>query len=75
MTDNFFLDNEDLQFRLSQLDLSEIVAIKERGYTNHPQYPAAPRNYTDALDNYRLMLEVLGEICATRDRPARRRGR
>jgi hypothetical protein len=69
MTDNFFLDNPDLQFRLNQLDLREIVAIKERGYTHHPRYPAAPRNYADALDNYRLMLEVLGEICATRIAP------
>ena len=69
MTDNFFLDNPDLQFRLNQLDLREIVAIKERGYTNHPHYPTAPRNYTDALDNYRLILEVLGEICATRIAP------
>jgi alkylation response protein AidB-like acyl-CoA dehydrogenase len=69
MTDNFFLDNEDMQFRLSQLDLSEIVAIKERGYTNYPRYPEAPRNYADAMDNYRLMLEVLGEVCATRVAP------
>ena len=69
MTDNFFLDNPDLQFRLNQLDLREIVAIKERGYTYHPRYPAAPRNYADALDNYRLVLEVLGEICATRIAP------
>jgi alkylation response protein AidB-like acyl-CoA dehydrogenase len=65
MTDNFFLDNEDMMFRLSQLDLGEIVEIKEHGYTFHPHYPAAPRNYVDALDNYRLMLEVMGEVCAT----------
>jgi alkylation response protein AidB-like acyl-CoA dehydrogenase len=69
MTDNFFLDNDDLQFRIRQLDLSEIVAIKERGYTNHPLYPVAPRNYADAMDNYRLMLEVMGEICATHIAP------
>jgi alkylation response protein AidB-like acyl-CoA dehydrogenase len=69
MTDNFFLDNEDLQFRLSQLDLREIVEIKERGYTYHPRYPSAPRNYADAMDNYRLMLEVMGEVCATRIAP------
>ena len=34
--DNFFLDNQDLQFRLSQLDLSEIVEIKENGYPTTP---------------------------------------
>ena len=69
MTDNFFLDNQDLQFRFSRLDLSEIVQIKERNYTHHPQYPAAPRHYADAMDNYRLVLETLGEICATRIAP------
>jgi alkylation response protein AidB-like acyl-CoA dehydrogenase len=64
MTDNFFTDNQDLQFRLEQLDLSEVVALKEKNYAYAQEYVAAPRNYVDAKDNYRLMLEVLGEICA-----------
>jgi alkylation response protein AidB-like acyl-CoA dehydrogenase len=64
MTDNFFTDNQDLQFRLEQLDLSEVVALKEKNYVYAQEYVAAPRNYADAKDNYRLMLEVLGEICA-----------
>ena len=65
MADNFFLDNPDLQFRLEQLDLREVVEIKEQGYRYASQYPAAPRHYRDAKDNYRLLLEVLGEMCAT----------
>ena len=65
MAENFFLDNLDLQFRLERLDLREVVEIKEKGYTTVDQYPAAPRNYNDAKDNYRLLLEVLGDICAT----------
>ena len=69
MPDNFFLDNQDLQFRFSQLDLREIVEIKEKGYRCHEQHPSAPRSYTDALDNYRLMLEILGEICAQQIAP------
>jgi hypothetical protein len=64
MVDNFFLDNPDLQFRLEQLDLSEVVDIKEQGYRFAKEYPAAPRHYRDAKDNYRLLLEVLGELCA-----------
>jgi len=64
MADNFFLDNPDLQFRLEQLDLKEVVDIKEQGYRFAQQYPAAPRHYRDAKDNYRLLLEVLGELCA-----------
>ena len=65
MAENFFTDNLDLQFRLDQLDLSEVVEIIEDGYRYHDHYPVAPRNYADAKDNYRLLLNVLGKICAT----------
>jgi alkylation response protein AidB-like acyl-CoA dehydrogenase len=65
MAENFFLDNLDLQFRLERLDLREVVEIKEKGYSTVSQYAAAPRNYEDAKDNYRLLLEVLGDICAS----------
>jgi alkylation response protein AidB-like acyl-CoA dehydrogenase len=64
MSDNFFLDNADLQFRLEHLELQDVLEIKEMGYQYHKDYPAAPRHYEDAIDNYRLLLEVLGEICA-----------
>ncbi|MFZ6031651.1 MAG: acyl-CoA dehydrogenase family protein [Chloroflexota bacterium] len=64
MTDNFFLDNQDLQFRFDRLDLREVIELKEKGYEYAGQYPAAPRNYADAIDNHRILLEVLGEIGA-----------
>jgi alkylation response protein AidB-like acyl-CoA dehydrogenase len=64
MSENFFTDNPDLQAHLDRLDLSEIVGVLEEGYRNHQMYPAAPRNYADAKDNYRLLLTLLGEICA-----------
>jgi alkylation response protein AidB-like acyl-CoA dehydrogenase len=69
MIENFFLDNPDLQFRLEQLDLREVLDLKEKGYTEAGEYPTAPRNYKDAKDNYRMILEVLGGICATRVAP------
>ena len=69
MAENFFLDNADLQFRLGRLNLQEVVALKENGFANARQYPAAPRSYADAVDNYRLLLEGLGELCATRIAP------
>lgn len=65
MAENFFLDNLDLQFHLDKADLREVVEIKEKGYTYQRRYPSAPRHYEDAKDNYRVLLEVLGEICAT----------
>ncbi len=64
MTENFYLDNPDLQFQLEKMDLRETFELREKGYSLHETYPAAPRNYMDAKDNCRLILEILGEICA-----------
>ncbi len=69
MTDNFFLDNPDLAFRLEQLDLGEVLELKERGYTESAIYPTAPRNYADAKDNFRIVLDVLGAVCGERIAP------
>ncbi len=69
MSENFFFDNPDLQFRLQQLDLREALEFKEKGYSESDLYPGAPRNYPDAKDNYRIVLEVLGEICGERVAP------
>ncbi|MGA2513368.1 MAG: acyl-CoA dehydrogenase family protein [Candidatus Limnocylindrales bacterium] len=69
MSENFFLDNADLRFRLDQLDLREALAFKEKGYSEAETYPGAPRNYADARDNYRIVLQVLGEVCGERVAP------
>jgi 3-(methylthio)propanoyl-CoA dehydrogenase len=69
MSENFFLDNPDLQLRLRQIDLREALELKEKGYSEAAEYPGAPRNYDDAKDNYRIVLEVMGEICGERVAP------
>jgi hypothetical protein len=69
MSENFFLDNPDLQFRLEQLDLREVLEFKEKAYEEADIYPGAPRNYPDAKDNYRIVLQVLGELCGERVAP------
>jgi 3-(methylthio)propanoyl-CoA dehydrogenase len=69
VTENFFLDNPDLQFRLAQLDLQEVLELKEKRYSETGIYPTAPRNYADAKDSYRIVLDVLGEICGERVAP------
>ncbi len=69
MTANFFADNTDLQYHLDRLDIAEAVEILEDGYRYHEQYPGAPRSYADAKDNYRLILDVLGDICANQIAP------
>ena len=69
MSENFFLDNPDLQLRLEHLDLREVLELKEKGYTESDVYATAPRTYADAVDSYRIVLEILGEICGERVAP------
>jgi alkylation response protein AidB-like acyl-CoA dehydrogenase len=69
MGGNFFSDNLDLQFQLDNLDLEEVVDVLEDGYRYRGEYAAAPRNYRDAMDNCRVLLNILGEICANEVAP------
>jgi alkylation response protein AidB-like acyl-CoA dehydrogenase len=45
------------------VDLGDVVALRESGYTDAKKYPEAPENYADALDNYDQVMKMLGELC------------
>lgn len=59
---NFFSDNPDLVFQFDRLALQEVVEIAEHGYQEAKQYNYAPADYQDAIDNYRKVLEIVGDI-------------
>ncbi len=59
---NYFQDNPDLSFRLDSMDLSEIVRFAEDDFAEAGTYPDAPRDLEDALDSYRRVLDLVGEI-------------
>ncbi len=61
---NFFSDNKDLVFSLDNLDLVEAVKIKENNYKFASEFDTAPTDYNDALDNFKRVMSVVGEICA-----------
>jgi alkylation response protein AidB-like acyl-CoA dehydrogenase len=71
MAENFYLDNPDLRFRMEHADLSGVIDLKERGYAYAKDGAVgrsaalAPHDYADAQDNWRLVLETLGDICAS----------
>jgi alkylation response protein AidB-like acyl-CoA dehydrogenase len=69
MSENFYLDNPDIAFRLAQLNLAEALELKEKGYRDVATVPGAPRSYEDAKDNYRIVLQVMGEVCGERVAP------
>ncbi|MBK7257805.1 MAG: acyl-CoA dehydrogenase family protein [Ignavibacteriae bacterium] len=66
---NFFLDNPDIQFHFKRLKLEEIVGIAEDDYEQSKTYRYAPVNYADAIENYKKVLEVVGDLSANRIAP------
>lgn len=59
---NFFTDNKDLLFQFENLNLEEITELAENGYSDSKTYNYAPVNYNDAVENYRKVLEIVGDI-------------
>ncbi|MFI3265843.1 MAG: acyl-CoA dehydrogenase family protein [Rikenellaceae bacterium] len=60
---NFFLDNKDIQFHLTHPLMKKIVELKERNFADKDTFDYAPINFEDAMENYREVLSILGEIC------------
>ncbi len=60
---NFFLDNEDIQFLLNHIDVRELARIQEDDFqelASRPDYAA--RDVEEAVDNYRRILEIIGQV-------------
>lgn len=58
---NFYTDNQDIQFLFDYFDLKDIAAIQERE-TPNGDADYLPRDIDDAIDNYRRVLEIVGDI-------------
>ncbi len=59
---NFFTDNKDLVFQFNNLNIQEIVSLTENNFKDSDKYNYAPVDYEDAIDNYRRILEIAGDI-------------
>jgi alkylation response protein AidB-like acyl-CoA dehydrogenase len=60
---NFFEDNEDIRFLFDHLDLRGIATVQEDGF-GRADVPYAPRDADDAVDNYRRILTIVGDVAA-----------
>ena len=60
---NFYLDNKDLQYHLSHPLMKRIIELKERNFADAKEYDYAPQDAEDALDSYRRVLEIVGDVC------------
>lgn len=59
---NFFLDNKDLQFHLNHPLMKRIVELRENNFAEKDLYDYAPADFEDAMDSYRRVMEIVGEI-------------
>jgi alkylation response protein AidB-like acyl-CoA dehydrogenase len=59
---NFFTDNPHLQFQLSHPLMQRIITLKEDHFKEKDEFDFAPKDFEDALDSYRQVLEIIGEI-------------
>ena len=60
---NFYTDNTDLQYHLSHPLMKRIIELKERNFADAKEYDYAPQDVEDALDSYRRVLEIFGDVC------------
>jgi alkylation response protein AidB-like acyl-CoA dehydrogenase len=68
--ENFLNDNEDILFHLENLDLDRIIRLKEEDFIQAGTYSHAPKDEKDALESYRMVLSVIGQICGEFIAPA-----
>ncbi len=63
---NFFEDNEDIKFLFEHVDLKQIATVQEDGFQHREKAGEtyAPLDADDAVDNYRRILTITGDVAA-----------
>ncbi len=66
---NFFTDNDDIQFLFNHMNLALVAKLREEDFSHAKTFDHAPANAAEAIDNYRHILSVIGEIAGERVAP------
>ena len=61
---NYYTDHPELEFHLNHPLMQRIVELKERNFADKDEYPEAPVDYQDAIENYKRVLDITGDIAA-----------
>ena len=61
---NYYTDHPEIKFHLDHPLMKRIVELKERNYQDKEHHDDAPVNYDDAIENYKRILEITGDVAA-----------
>jgi len=61
---NFYRDNDDIQFLLRHIELGKLAEIAEENFRFAGEFDHAPANAEEAIQNYDMVLESLGQLSA-----------
>ena len=61
---NFYTDNDDIRFLFRHIDLAQLARAFEEGFRFAGEFDNAPTDEQEAIRNYEMVLESLGELCA-----------
>jgi len=61
---NYYSDHPEIEFHLNHPLMKRIVDLKERNYKDKDSFADAPVDYDDAIENYKRILEITGDVCA-----------
>ena len=61
---NFYRDNDDIQFLVRHIELGKLAEIAEEGFKFAEEFDHAPANTEEAMQNYDMVLESLGQLSA-----------
>lgn len=61
---NYYTDHPEIEFHLDHPLMKRIVELKEKGYADKDQYADAPVCYEDAIENYKRVLDITGDVAA-----------
>lgn len=61
---NYYSDHPEFDFYLNHPEMKRIVELKERNFADKDTYADAPVDFDDAIENYKHVLDITGDIAA-----------
>ena len=61
---NYYTDHPEIEFHLNHPLMKRVGDLKERKYVEKDQFEDAPVNYEDAIENYKRLLDITGDVAA-----------